>query len=55
MSDPTAKRWKDKTWRYYPAESTDVARTFARIRRQLKEAAKAPPPNVKQLKKKEPR
>lgn len=47
------KRWMDKSWRYYPASDTDVSRTFRRVRQQMKEAAKAPPPNVKQLKKKE--
>jgi hypothetical protein len=47
------KRWQDKSWRYYPSEDTDVSRTFRRIRQQMKEAAKAPPANVKPIKSKE--
>lgn len=43
----------DPKFKYTKAADTDIAKTFARIRRQMKEAAKAPPPNVKQLKKKE--
>lgn len=41
----------DPTFRYYPAADTDVARTFARVRKEM--AAKAKPPtNVKALLKK---
>lgn len=46
----------DPTFRYYPAADTDVARTFARVRREMKaaEAAKTKPAgNVKALPKKE--
>lgn len=28
--------WRDPNWKYVPAAATDVARTFARIRRELK-------------------
>ena len=50
----TAKRWKDKEWRYVRSEATDLHATFRRIRRQMKEAeaAKKPPTNVKALPKK---
>lgn len=54
MSDPTLKRWKTKEWTYYPANDTDISRTFRRIRREQKEAeaAKKPASNVKALTKK---
>ena len=54
MSDPTEKRWKDKSWRYFKADETNIERTFQRIRRQQKEAEaeKKPPANVKTLPKK---
>lgn len=47
----TTKRWQDKGWTYYGSENTDVARTFRRIRKQLKEAeaAKKPASNVKPM------
>lgn len=37
MSDPTRKRLLERTFKYVPASKTNVAATFARIRRQLKE------------------
>jgi hypothetical protein len=37
MTDPTKARCWDKDWRYVPKDATDVAKTFARIRRQMKE------------------
>jgi hypothetical protein len=50
-------RLLDKGFRYYPSSDTDVARTFARVRRQMKEAEKAklPAANVKPLKKEQKR
>jgi hypothetical protein len=49
----TAKRWKDKEWRYVRSEATDLHATFRRIRRQMKEAeaAKKPAAKVTPLKK----
>lgn len=51
MSDPKKTRLYEKGWRYYPASDTNVARTFARIRRQQREAAEAAkqPVNVKPI------
>ena len=42
----------DRAWKYVPANSTDISKTFARIRRQQKEAAPPPPvpANVKSIK-----
>jgi hypothetical protein len=37
------------TFRYVRAAETDLAATFARIRRQQKEAAAAPPSNVRRM------
>lgn len=42
-TDPKRARCFDKDWKYVPRESTDVAKTFARIRRQQKEAEAAKP------------
>lgn len=44
----------DPGFKYTPAASTDIARTFARIRREMKqtEATKPPATNVKALPKK---
>jgi hypothetical protein len=36
-------------WRYVPAGATDVSKTFARVRKQMKEAATQPPANVKTI------
>lgn len=36
----TSKLWKDKGWKYVRSESTDIGRTFARIRREQAAAAK---------------
>ncbi len=58
MSDPTRKRLLERTPNGKPSHpytksgDTDVARTFARIKRQQKEAAeleKAQPVNVKSI------
>lgn len=35
-----SKLWRDPKWRYTRSEATDLARTFARVRREL--AAKQP-------------
>lgn len=45
----------DPDFKYVHSSETDVAKTFARIRRQLKEQATKAPANVKPLKKKEPK
>lgn len=42
----------DPAFKYVPASRTNIALTFARIKRELKEAAKAQPANVKALPKK---
>lgn len=55
MSEATKKRWQDKAWKYTPAEETDLHATFRRIRKQMKEQEKKPAPNVRSLKKKEPK
>lgn len=31
--------WKDRNWKYVNAASTDISKTMARIRREMKEAA----------------
>jgi hypothetical protein len=36
-------------FRYIPAASTDIARTFERVRRQLERQAPPPPDNVRVL------
>lgn len=38
------------TFKYTSANDTDIRRLFAKVRRELKEAAKAPPANVKPIK-----
>jgi len=47
------KRIYEKDFHYVPASHTDIAKTFARVRRELKDAeqAKQPAPNVTALKK----
>jgi hypothetical protein len=30
------KRWKDKAWKYTPANATDIRATFKRVRREQK-------------------
>jgi hypothetical protein len=42
MSDPLRKRLLERTFKYTRASETDVSKTFARIRRQLKEAEAKP-------------
>jgi hypothetical protein len=51
VSDPLRKRLLERTFKYTKASETDVARTFARIKKQLKEAeaAAAKPVNVKTI------
>lgn len=53
MTDPTKAKCFDKTWKYKPSGSTDLKATFARIRREQREAeaAKPAPANVKPIKK----
>lgn len=43
----------DKEFRYVPSGTTDIRKTFARIRREMAEAAKKQPANVRPMKKKE--
>lgn len=31
--------WKDRNWKYTAAAKTDISRTIARVRREMKEAA----------------
>jgi len=41
MSDWKSKAdWKDPSWKYVPAASTDISKTIARVKRELKEQAK---------------
>jgi hypothetical protein len=49
-----ARVYTDPNFRYVRSEATDIRKTFARVRRQMKEAeaAKKPPANVKTLPKK---
>lgn len=52
MTDPKKARCFDPSWRYYPEAESDIRRTFARIRRQLKEAeAVKNAQNVRSIKK----
>jgi hypothetical protein len=39
----------DPKFRYIPAAETNIAATFARIRRQMKKEAEQPPANVKPI------
>jgi hypothetical protein len=32
--------WKDPSWKYVPAAATDISKTIARVKRELKEQAK---------------
>lgn len=38
MTDPKRARCFDKDWKYSPEAESDIRKTFARIRRQMKEA-----------------
>lgn len=49
MTDPKKARCFDKSWKYTPSNETDLHALFKRIRRQLKEQAAKPAPNVKPL------
>lgn len=54
MSDWKSKaNWKDRNWKYTTAAATDITKTIARIKRELKEIeeAKAQKPNLVQFKK----
>lgn len=55
MSDPKKARCYDKNWRYTRHEATDLQALFKRIRREMAEAAKKQPANVKPIKAKEKR
>ena len=43
--------WKDPKWKYTPAAATDVAKTIARVRREMREIEESRPKNLVQLKK----
>jgi hypothetical protein len=43
--------WKDRNWKYTPAAATDVTKTIARIKREMKELAERKPKQVVELKK----
>lgn len=49
MTDPKQAKCFDKDWRYTPANSTDIAKTFARIRRQQKEVEAVKASNVRRI------
>lgn len=49
MTEALRKRLLDRTFKYTKASETDVAKTFARIKRQQKEAEAAQPANVKAI------
>jgi hypothetical protein len=51
VSETTRRRLLERTFKYVKASDTDVARTFARIRRQQKETEAAQPANVKPIRK----
>lgn len=57
MSEPHNFGWKSKAnldnpnWRYVPAAATDVAKTIARVRREMRELQEQAPRQVVQLKK----
>jgi hypothetical protein len=50
MSEALKKRLLDRTFKYTKASETDVARTFARIRKQQKEAQAKRPAKVEPIK-----
>lgn len=50
MTDPKKARCYDPSWRYTRSEATDVAKTFARAKRQMKE--QQPSTHVVQLRQK---
>lgn len=52
MSEAKRTRLYESGWRYVPAASTNVAATFARIRREQKAAEQIKPSTVRPLKKK---
>jgi flagellar motor switch/type III secretory pathway protein FliN len=38
--------WRDPKWKYIPAAATDVSKTIARVRREMKELAGSQPQKV---------
>lgn len=38
----TSQLWRDKNWKYTRSEATDIARTFARVKRELAAQNKQP-------------
>lgn len=34
--------WKDRNWKYVAASKTDISKTIARVKRELKELAEQP-------------
>ena len=54
MSEWKSKaNWKDRNWKYTIAAGTDVSKTIARVKREMKEIeeAKVQKPNLVQFKK----
>jgi hypothetical protein len=43
--------WKNPKWKYTPAAATDVAKTIARVQREMKELAEMQPVKLVQVKK----
>jgi len=43
--------WKDPKWKYTTAAATDISKTIARVRREMKEIEESRPKNLVQLKK----
>jgi hypothetical protein len=42
--------WKDRNWEYTPASQTDVSKTIARVRKEMKKLAEQQPSQVIKLK-----
>jgi hypothetical protein len=43
--------WKNPDWKYVPSAATDVSKTIARVRREMRELQEQAPRQVVQLKK----
>ena len=43
--------WKDPSWKYTHSTQTDITKTIARVKREMKEAEEQKPKQVVQLKK----